>query len=95
MKLTLTENEIKAIKLTLNYNDRESQLSDNFSNAGMDEMMEEFNWTRHQVAALMGSLEKKRLGFYDSEDGLFWLTEKGVVTIFNIIDAEQAQAQAA
>jgi len=90
--VTLTDNEIRAIKLTLNYDNRDDQLCDNFSNAGMEEMMLEFGWSHHQVAGLMGSLEKKRMGFYDKDDELFWLTEKGVVTIFNIIEQEQSQA---
>jgi hypothetical protein len=91
-QVTLTENEIAAVKMTLNYDDRANQHADNYSNAGMDEMTAELGWNKHQVAALMGSLEAKGIGSYDEDDDLFWLTSFGVDTIFDIIDAEQQQA---
>lgn len=89
----LTQNEVRAMSLTLNYDDRESQLSDNFSNAGIEELCEAFDWNKHQVAGLIGSLDKKGMAVYDEEDiDLLWLTEKGVNTIFDIIEAEKEQA---
>ena len=91
-QVTLTENEIQAVKLTLNYDDRENQHADNYSNAGMDEMKADLGWNKHQVAALMGSLEAKGIGSYDKDDDLFWLSEFGVDTIFDIIDSEKTQA---
>lgn len=91
-QVTLTENEIAAVKMTLNYDDRENQHGDNYSNAGMDEMTAGLGWNKHQVAALMGSLEAKGIGFYCEEDDLFWLSPFGVDTIFDIIEAEQQQA---
>lgn len=90
--LKLTENEILALKICLNYDNREGQLSDNFSNGDMDEFCAQLGWNKHQVSALMGSLEAKGMGFYDADDDLFWLSEHGVHTIFDIIEAEQAAA---
>jgi hypothetical protein len=89
---SLTANEIRALKLILNYSDRVSQHSDNFSNAGMDELTSEMGWNKHQVAALMGSLESKGMGSYEKNDDLFWLTHHAINTIFDIIDAEALQA---
>jgi|AntDeeMinimDraft_5_1070356.scaffolds.fasta_scaffold13236_1 DNA-binding MarR family transcriptional regulator len=91
--ITLTDNEVRAMSLTLNYDDRESQLSDNFSNAGVEELADHFNWNKHQVAGLIGSLQKKGVAFYDEEDiDLLWLTEEGVNTLFDLIEAEKEQA---
>jgi DNA-binding MarR family transcriptional regulator len=86
--VTLTSNEITAMKATLNYNDRESQHSDNFSNAGVDELQGVLNWNKHQVAALIGSLEKKGMAWYDAEFDLLWLNPEGVDAIFDVIDNE-------
>lgn len=87
----LTDNEIKALKVCLNYGNRESQLSDNFSNGGHDEFKTALGWNDHQVSALIGSLEKKGMGYGDDNDGnghIFWLTDLGVNTIFDILDKE-------
>ena len=88
--MELTENEIKALKLCLNYEDRESQLSDNYSNGGPEEFAAAiFNGNLHAAGGLISSLEKKGLGVMDTEDDIFWLTEKGVNTIFDIIENEK------
>ena len=88
----LTDAEITAIRTCLNYGDRASQLSDNFSNGGMVEFMDALGWNRNQVAALIGSLEKKGMGWSDDNDGnghIFWLSEKAVNIIFDIMEEER------
>lgn len=48
--------------------------------AGLHEMMEECGWSRHQAAAIIGSLEHKRMGSSDYNDGnghIFWPTDEG------------------
>lgn len=88
---TLTNNEIKALKLCLNYDDREAQLSDNYSNAGVDEFAANlFNGNKQAAGGLITSLNSKGLGDHDDEDGIFWLSEKGVHTICDIIEKEAA-----
>lgn len=89
--MQLTENEIKALKICLNYDERVTQLSDNFSNGGHEEFKAELGWDDKQVAALIGSLEKKGMGSGDDNEGnghIFWLSEDGVNAIFDIIEAE-------
>lgn len=89
---TLTANEIIAMKACLNYKKRECQLEDNFSNAGAAEFREELGWSKHQVAGLISSLEKKGMGYIDSDEcALFWLSDEGVNAIFDVIDQEKAQ----
>lgn len=88
----LTENEIKALKVCLNYKCREGQLSDNFSNGGQDEFKEVLGWNDKQVSGLISSLEQKGMGYGDDNEGnghIFWLSELGVNTIFDIIESEQ------
>jgi len=88
----LTANEVAALKICLNYDNRASQLSDNFSNGGQYEFMTGLKINRHAAAQLIGSLEAKGMGNGDDNDGnghIFWLSEKGVNAIFDIIDAEQ------
>lgn len=97
-KTELTEMEIAFMELALNYSDRETQLSDNYSNAGIAEGMEAFDWNAQQMGGLVSSLEKKGMGYMDSEGvngqpvDIFWLTEKGVNTIFDIIEARTGSA---
>lgn len=86
--MKLTANEVKGMNATLNYDNRESQLSDNYSNAGMEELMSELQWSKRQVVGLIGSLTKKGLVSYDKEDDILWLTEKGVNAIFDEIEKE-------
>lgn len=92
-KTTLTANEIEALKLCLNYNERENQLSDNYSNGGMDEFRAHFShWNDQQIGGLIGSLTHKGMGSIDEEDDIFWLTEAGVNAIFDVIENETKAA---
>ena len=87
--VTLTANEIEALKTCLNYDDREIQKSDNYSNGGAEEFRSVLNWNKHQVAGLISSLEAKGMGNMDEEDDIFWLTDLGIDTIFDIIESEK------
>jgi hypothetical protein len=89
---TLTEAEVTCLKACLNYDTREAQLSDNYSNGDPDEFQAQLDWNMHQVGGVMTSLKEKNMGFYDPEDDIFWLTEDGVNTIFDLIEAEQRAA---
>jgi hypothetical protein len=83
----LTANEIAALKVCINYDNRADQHSDNFSNA---EFKAELGWNDKQVAALIGSLEAKGMGYGDDNEGnghIFWLSDLGVDTIFDILEA--------
>ena len=54
------------------------------------EFKDALNWNDKQVAALIGSLEAKGLGYGDDNEGnghIFWLSDLGVDTIFDIIEA--------
>ena len=84
---TLTANEYAALEVCLNYDTREDQLSDNYSNGGHAEFKEVLKWNNKQVSALIGSLEKKGMGYGDDNDGnghIFWLSEKAVNLVFDI-----------
>ena len=83
----LTPNEIIAMELTLNYNDRESQQGDNYSVAGVKEIRAELGWSGKQVGGLISSLEQKGMAVMDDEGyDLLWLTDEGVNAIFDIIE---------
>ena len=87
--MNITALEYAAMKICLNYNDRESQLDDNFSNGGHEDFMEKLGLNRQAAAALCGSLEKKGLGENDDNDGdghILWLTEDGVNAIFDHLE---------
>lgn len=88
----LTTNEIAAIKMCLNYNDRASQLSDNYSNGGQQEFMSGLKLNRHAAAQLCGSLENKGMGYNDNEGEyhIFWLSDAAVNLIFDLIEKEAA-----
>lgn len=88
--VSITLNELIALASCLNYDNRESQHSDNYSNGGHDEFKAVLSWDDKQVAALIGSMEQKGLGSGDDNDGnghIFWLTDFGVDVIFDAIDA--------
>ncbi|WP_019024065.1 MULTISPECIES: hypothetical protein [unclassified Thioalkalivibrio] len=85
----LTENEIKALESCLNYEDRETQLSDNYSNGDPAVFRKVLGWDKHQVAGLISSLEQKGMGFHDEEDGIFWLSVAGVHAIFDVLEARE------
>jgi hypothetical protein len=84
--MNITDREYAAMEICLNYNDRETQLIDNFSNGGFAEFMSELGLSRHQAAQLCGSLEEKGLGVNDGNQGnghIMWLTDAGVHAIFD------------
>jgi len=89
----LTENEIKALKMCLNYNNRASQLSDNYSNAGAEDFaLMLFKGNMQAAGGLITSLTAKGMGDMDDDGAdsvdIFWLSEYGVNTIFDILEAE-------
>jgi hypothetical protein len=88
LQANLTENEVTALRVCLNYDNRADQLADNFTNGGTEEFMAALNWNAQQVGGLMTSLTEKGLGYHDEEDDIFWLTEVGVNAIFDIIEGE-------
>lgn len=98
---TLTTNEITAMKVCLNYDNRKDQLNDNYSNGGPAEFMDALGWNAQQVGGLMTSLTEKGMGYCEDNSNTvwlgppppvtFWLTEAGVNTIFDIIEQEEAQ----
>ena len=88
--MKLTTNEVQALEICLNYDSRECQLEDNFSNGGSEEFQATLGWSKYQVAGLISSLEQKGLGWGDDNDGnghIFWLSELAVNTIFDIIES--------
>jgi hypothetical protein len=88
LETDMTNNEIAILKACLNYETREEQLSDNFSNGDVDEFTFATGLNEQQVGGVMTSLTKKGYGSYDEDDDIFWLTEAGVNAIFDIIEAE-------
>lgn len=91
--VSVTDAEFIALQTCLNYDTRESQLSDNFSNGSHAAFKKALGWNDQAVAALIGSLESKGL-VYSDNDGVngdkfntVWLTEKGVNVVFDQIDA--------
>lgn len=87
----VTDNELAALASCLNYNNREDQHSDNFSNGGHLEFKKVLGWNDKQVSALIGSMERKDLGWGDDNkdtggDHIFWLEHKGVDIVFDAID---------
>ena len=88
----LTANEFAALELCLNYGDRASQLSDNYSVGGQREFMSSLKINRHQAAQLIGSLEAKGLGWSDDNEGngnIFWLSDAAVNLVFDVIETRE------
>lgn len=84
----LTNNEIKVLELSLNYDDREGQLGDNYSNFDVEAAKSELNFNAQQVGGVVSSLVTKGLMFVDDEDSkMVWHTDEGVNAIFDIIEA--------
>ena len=86
----LTDLEIAAMKICLNYDNRQTQLDDNYSNGGHREFMSGLKINRHASAALCGSLETKGMAWNDDNEGnghILWLTDEGVNVIFDIMEA--------
>ena len=92
---SLTTNERAFLELCLNYDNVESQLSDNYSNGGMTEATKIMGGNKHAGAGLLSSLTQKKLGYADdgsdwgqSKDTYchtFWLSELGVRVAFEIL----------
>src|SRR5690625_7914163 len=81
----LTEIEATILRTCLNYNDRESQLDDNFSNGGIEEFEAALpDLNRNQIGAHMTNLIKR--GYITEPDpesrGIVWISEDGVNAIF-------------
>lgn len=92
--VNLTQNEITALMTCLNYETRAGQLSDNYSNGGQEEFKAALDWNDKQVAALIGSLESKGMGYGDHNEGnghIFWLSEEAVNILFDIIEADKKE----
>ena len=84
MTTTLTALEVQVLDYCLNYQDRESQLNDNYSNCDLSDA-HKICGGKHEAAGVIGSLCKKGL-VYDpasDEDSIIWLTEDGVNAIFD------------
>lgn len=91
--VNVTDAEFIALQTCLNYDNREDQLADNFSNGDHSAFKNALGWNDQAVAALIGSMESKGL-VYSDNDGVngdkfntVWLTEKGVNVVFDLIDA--------
>tara|TARA_R110002020_G_scaffold375900_1_gene587084 strand:- start:123 stop:428 length:306 start_codon:yes stop_codon:yes gene_type:complete len=89
--IKLTENEIKVLNHCLNYDDdREAQLSDNWSDISPSDIMKDFKWSKEKVGGVISSLEKKELAWSEPESNKYgyvpatlWLTDNGVNAIYN------------
>ncbi len=87
--MKLTKNEVEALKICLNYETREAQLEDNYSNGGAQEFaVELFDGNMKAAGGLITSLQEKGMGVMDEEDDIFWLSEEGVNTIFDILEGK-------
>lgn len=88
----LTHNEREFLTLCLNYDTVEGQLSDNYSNGGLQEAVRLMGGNKHAGAGLLSSLTKKGLGYCDDGSDwavdptdyhhTFWLSELGVRAAF-------------
>lgn len=88
----LTANERAFLDLCLNYDNIEGQLSDNYSNGGLQEAVKLMGGNKHAGAGLLSSLTKKGLGYPDDGSDwavdpddyhhTFWLSELGVRVAF-------------
>jgi len=97
-----TQNEITALKMCMNYDDRESQHEDNHSDATPVTIAEALGWNMNQAGGLISSLSSKGVIWVDDREGEPWhkdvsmhvvyLTERGVDAIFDIVEAEKAAA---
>jgi hypothetical protein len=83
--MKLTTLEAKVLWVTRNYNDLESQMADNFSNAGIDEIAIETGLDRKTIEGAIGSLTKKGAGYYDPDEDLLWINEKALPTLWEMM----------
>lgn len=87
---TFTSNEIAFLKMVINYDDRETQKCDNYSNAGHEEAATLFNGDMKAAGGLLSSLTKKGIGWCEKEDDydLFWLNEDAIDTVYDALGLE-------
>jgi hypothetical protein len=81
-QIQLTENEVKFLKLCLNYSDEASQRNDNYSNGGRKEAAALFNGDGKAGGGLIASLIKKGMGGMDEEAKCFCLSQDGITAAF-------------
>src|SRR5690625_7662447 len=91
----LTEIEATILRTCLNYNDRESQLDDNFSNGGIEEFEAALpDLNRNQIGAHMTNLIKR--GYITEPDpesrGIVWTSEDGVHAILAHLEPNRQRA---
>lgn len=101
----LTENEIKAMKMCINYTEsREAQRGDNHSDATPADIGIALGWNKQQVGGVLASLILKGMVFVDDRSTeadprvrsnpdfhIVYLTDElGVDTIFDIMEGEVA-----
>ncbi len=99
----LTANEITAMEMCLNYDDRGSQHSDNHSNACPADIGMKLGWDYRQLGGLLAGLTRKEMIMIDDRSAeadkslhqnphmhIVYLTEKGVDAIFDIIEKRAA-----
>jgi len=84
MTTTLTTLEAELLSKCLNYDTRNDQLQDNYTNADLSDAYN-ICGGKHEAAGVIGSLIKKGLICdLDADDGsMIWLTEDGIHAIFN------------
>jgi len=84
MTTTLTSLEAAVLGYCLNYDDRDNQLSDNYTNGDL-KIAQDICGGKHQAAGVIGSLCKKGLieDPASDEDSMIWLTVNGVNAIFD------------
>jgi len=84
--MKFTENEIKFLKETINYQNRESQKSDNYCNSGLDTATNIFKGNVQAGKGLISSLVKKGIGHLDDEGyDIFWLNDCAIDTVYDAL----------
>lgn len=85
---TLTDLEAACLAACLNYDDREAQLSDNFSNGSFDTLPADLDISPQALGGVVASLIKKNLvAYFPEDDDIVWLTEAGVNAIFDYTES--------
>lgn len=98
-KITITDNEHAALVACLNYDDRASQLSDNFSNGDADKIAHATGLSLQGAGGVISSLIQKGLATAEEQEvngdsyDYVELTELGVNLIFDRIEAEQLERE--
>jgi len=91
----VTANERIALDIARNYDSREAQLSDNYSNLTGADLIANTGWSPQKAGGVIHSIIKKGLAWQDRTadvgKDIVWLTDKGVHVIFNILDTEKAK----